>query len=225
MEHSDQIVFEDGFTAGNPRLAGLRFSIEPAPGWSLSANRLMQYGGGERGGDSFGDFFDALVQAAPDTTTQRQPSRRASSATRSPRGPAASSFPGDTPFAVYLEYAGEDSSYEGNYRLGNAALSVGIDFSAAVAIASISRTKLSEWQNGWYVHGIYLDGLTNDGRVLGHWGADRRVFGDAVGAQTHMLRRRLGAAVRRLSAGARRARLPTKITRPNDYERGYDADA
>ena len=31
MEHSDRIRFEDGFTAGKPRLAGLRFSIEPAP--------------------------------------------------------------------------------------------------------------------------------------------------------------------------------------------------
>ena len=47
--------------------------------------------------------------------------------------------------------------------------------------------EASEWQNGWYVHGIYLDGLTQDGDVLGHWGADERVFEDAVGAQTHML--------------------------------------
>jgi hypothetical protein len=48
--------------------------------------------------------------------------------------------------------------------------------------------EASEWQNGWYTHGIYLDGLTNDGHVLGHWGADHRQSGDAVGAQTHLLR-------------------------------------
>ncbi len=84
MEHSDRIRFEDGFTAGKPRLAGLRFSIEPAPGWSLSANRLMQYGGGERGGDSFGDFLDALFKPhqkdnRSDTLSRRgvrQPDRR-----------------------------------------------------------------------------------------------------------------------------------------------------
>ena len=62
MEHSDRIVFEDGFTSGNPRLAGLRLSLSPASGWSLSANRMLQYGGGARGGDSFSDFLDALFR-------------------------------------------------------------------------------------------------------------------------------------------------------------------
>ena len=48
--------------------------------------------------------------------------------------------------------------------------------------------EASEWQNLWYVHGIYRDGLSNDGHVLGHWGADSRNFGNAVGAQSHLLR-------------------------------------
>ncbi len=71
MRLLDRIRFEDGFTSGNPRLAGLRFAIEPAPGWSLSANRLMQYGGGERGGDSFSDFLDALFKPHQNDNRQR----------------------------------------------------------------------------------------------------------------------------------------------------------
>jgi hypothetical protein len=49
MENSDRIVFQDRFTSGKPRLAGLHLSIEPAVGWSLAAGRILQYGGGERG--------------------------------------------------------------------------------------------------------------------------------------------------------------------------------
>jgi hypothetical protein len=46
---------------------------------------------------------------------------------------------------------------------------------------------VSEWQNGWYVHHIYQDGLTNRGSVIGHWGATRRVPLDGVGARSHLL--------------------------------------
>ena len=175
MEHSDQIRFEDGFTAGKPRLAGLRFSIEPAPGWSLSANRLMQFGGGERGGDSFGDFLDALFKPHQNDNRSDGSARTRSSATRSPRGPAASSSRGarrsppisSTPAKTPPTKA---TTAWATRRCRSASRS------RDCGSASISRTKRSEWQNGWYAHGIYLDGMTNDGRVLGHWGADRRVF-------------------------------------------------
>ena len=187
MEDSDQIRFEDGFTSGNPRLAGLRLGIEPAPGWSLSANRMIQYGGGERGGDSFSDFIDALFNPreadnASDTLSQDDEFGNQVAAWTS-----RFIFPGRTPFAVYLEYAGEDTSYEGNFRLGNAALSIGISFPRLWRQFDLTY-EASEWQNGWYVHHIYLDGLTNEDRVLGHWGADQRQPDDAVGAQTHLLR-------------------------------------
>ena len=221
MEHSDQIRFEDGFTAGKPRLAGLRFSIEPAAGWSIGANRLMQYGGGERGGSSVGDFLDALFKPhqsdnrSGDTLSQEDEfgNQTAAWTTRF-------IFPGRTPFAAYLEYAGEDTSYEGNYRLGNAALSVGITFPRLWRRFDLTY-EASEWQNAWYVHDIYLDGMTNDGRVLGHWGADRRVFDDAVGAQIHMLR--LGWEPPfggYLQAQART--VANESYGANDYERGYD---
>ena len=35
---------------------------------------------------------------------------------------------------------------------------------------------------------IFLDGMTNDGLVVGNWGADQRNFGDGVGARSQMLR-------------------------------------
>jgi len=36
-------------------------------------------------------------------------------------------FPGKTPFAVYFQYAGEDTSNGGSYLLGSASLTAGID--------------------------------------------------------------------------------------------------
>ncbi|WP_210399159.1 capsule assembly Wzi family protein [Steroidobacter denitrificans] len=221
MAHSDRIRFEDGFTAGNPRLAGLRFSIEPAAGWSLGANRMMQFGGGARGGRSVGDFFDALFKPhqndnRSDTLSQEQEFGNQVAAWTS-----RFIFPGSIPFTVYLEYAGEDNSYGGDFRLGNAALSMGITFPRLWRRFDLSY-ETSEWQNGWYVHGIYADGLTEDGRVLGHWGADARAPGDAVGAQSHMLR--LGWEPR--FGGLMQLRMRTIANESYgsvDYERGYEA--
>jgi hypothetical protein len=226
MQHSDEIRFEDRFTSGEPRLAGLRFAISPAAGWSLGANRMMQFGGGERGGDSFSDFIDALIKPhqndnRSDTTSQEEEFGNQVAAWTS-----RFIFPGSTPFAAYLEYAGEDNSYEGNYRLGNAALSIGITFPRLWNDFDLTY-EASEWQNGWYAHGIYLDGLTVDGRVLGHWGANARAIDDAldiddaVGAQTHMLR--IGWEPDFGGLLQLRARTVENESYGSfDYERGYD---
>ena len=88
---------------------------------------------------------------------------------------------------MYFEYAGEDTSTLSNLRLGNTSLSAGIDFPSLTQNLSLTL-EMSEWQNGWYVHGIYQDGLRNDGRVIGHWGGDWRSPGDGVGAHSWMAR-------------------------------------
>lgn len=187
METSDLIAFEDGYTSGKPRLAGLRLTAEPAPGWALSVNRLMQFGGGARGGRGFGDFLDALFRPKQFDNTSADLSRDAQYGNQVAAFTSRFIFPGRTPFSVYLEYAGEDTSYEGNYRLGNSALSIGIHILDLWGMADVTF-ETSEWQNAWYVHGVYQDGLTNEGRVLGHWGADRRVVNQEVGARSHSLR-------------------------------------
>ncbi|HET6493188.1 MAG TPA: capsule assembly Wzi family protein, partial [Burkholderiales bacterium] len=92
------------------------------------------------------------------------------------------------PFAVYFEYAGEDTSTNNNLRLGNAALSAGIHLPHLAGGKLDLTLEVSEWQNGWYVHHIYGDGLRNEGSVLGHWGGDWRVLGDGVGASSFMVR-------------------------------------
>lgn len=181
---SANIAFEGGTTIGKPRLAGLHLSIEPLPGWSLGVGRILQYGGGDRD-DSLRELFDAFFNpsdhdnAGPGSTDEF--------------GNQVASFTsqlvlGDPlPVAIYFEYAGEDTSTLSNVRLGNTALSAGVAF-PRLGKAFSATFEVTEWQNGWYVHHIYRDGFTNDGRVLGHWGGDWRRLGDGVGARSAFAR-------------------------------------
>jgi hypothetical protein len=180
---------------------------------------MYQYGGGQRE-SSFSDFVRALWDP------QRYDNRSAALGQDEEFGNQLASFtsrfifPGETPFAAYLEYAGEDSSYEGNYRLGNAALSMGIHFPRLWRRFDLV-VEASEWQNLWYVNGLYSDGLTDNGLVLGHWGADQRRLGDAIGA--HTLMARLGWEPNFGGLLQVRARtVENESYSEVDYERGYD---
>ncbi|MGE0521002.1 MAG: capsule assembly Wzi family protein, partial [Candidatus Binatia bacterium] len=181
MSESDNIAFEGGLTSGNPNIAGMHLSIEPAGGWSLGFNRIMQFGGGDRDNYSFGDVVDAFFNPSSHDNAgepgESEFGNQAASIT------SRFVFPGAVPFSVYAEYAGEDTSRGRNYLLGNSALSLGIDFPLLWERFDLTL-ELSEWQNGWYVHSVYQDGLVNDHRVIGHWGADQRAPGDGVGARS-----------------------------------------
>lgn len=185
MSKSDEIAFKGELQEGNPRLAGVHLSIEPASGWAVGANRLLQYGGASRPGgvgDLLRAFFDPSRYDNTDpTTSDQQFGNQLASVT------STFLFPGKVPFAVYFEHAGEDTSNGKNFLLGNAALSIGIRFPRLWRRFDLTY-EASEWQNAWYVNSLYGDGLTNRGHVIGHWGGEERVRQDAVGAQTHMVR-------------------------------------
>ena len=186
LSRSNRIAYRGGFTAGHPRLAGAHLSIEPARGWSIGINRLLQYGGGARGGQSFRDLLNAFFNPgrfdnANSGVLDDQFGNQLASVTSS------FIFPARNPVVVYLEYAGEDTSRGRSYLLGNAALSAGIRVPRLADRFDLSL-EFSEWQNGWYVNGLYGDGLTNRGRVIGHWGGAARAPGDEIGAQSAMAR-------------------------------------
>jgi hypothetical protein len=187
LSNSDRISFRGMPTSGKPRVAGLHLGIEPAAGWSLSANRLLQFGGGARGGRGVSDFFDALFKPRQNDNSNDASTLDSEFGNQLASITSSFVFPGPMPFAAYLEYAGEDTSFKGNYRLGNAALSIGVHFPQLWQALDLT-VEVSEWQNSWYVNGIYGDGLTNKGNVLGHFGADRRLFNDGVGAQSQLVR-------------------------------------
>jgi hypothetical protein len=162
---------------GNPKLFGAQLSIEPFSGWSLGVNRQLQYGGGglpDSASFLARDFFK------PGGQSQTQGNQEASYVSRF-------IFPGKTPFAVYVQYAGENTLDGGSYLLGMSALTAGIDFPVLWRYFDMTY-EVSEWQNSWYVNSVFLDGMTNYRLVTGQWGADQRVFNDGVGARSQMLR-------------------------------------
>jgi hypothetical protein len=174
----NNILYNGVASRGDPREFAMQLSFEPFPGWSVGVNRLLEFGGGSNLPDSASflarDFFK------PSGLSQTQGNQQASYVSRF-------IFPGKTPFAVYAEYAGEDNSDGGSYLLGNAELSFGIDFPRIWRHFDLTY-EVSEWQNIWYVHNIFLDGTTSNGIVEGNWGAQERVFNDGVGARMQMLR-------------------------------------
>jgi hypothetical protein len=175
---SQEIQYNGQEQIGRPRLFGAQFSVEPFSGWSLGVNRLLQYGGGAGLPSSY--RFLARDFLEPSGTSQTQGNQQASYVSRF-------IVPTKVPFAVYFQYAGEDNSDGGSYLLGSPATSVGIDFPRFLRYFDATY-EISEWSNIWYVHSIFLGGMTNDHFVLGSWGADQRNFGDGVGARSQMLR-------------------------------------
>lgn len=178
MSRQEDIRHLDTVTSGYPRLAGLQLGLAPGAGYALTFNRVMQFGGGDRGGGNLSDLWKALTDNSAvnqgDTAEGEEFGNQIASV-------AASLFvPASTPFAVRLEYAGEDNSYGGKHRLGDTALSLGVDFPLLWDRYDLSL-EVSEWQNVWYTHHLYPRGMTNEGSVIGHWFGDQRQFGDRVG--------------------------------------------
>jgi hypothetical protein len=186
MARVDDIAFKGRTTSGYPRLAGFHLSLEPMRGWSLSASRVLQFAGGERK-RSAGDLFNALIlptrydNISDSLSSDDQFGNQVASLT------SKFLFPARQPFAIYFEYAGEDGSRAEGWRLGNVSLSAGIDIPRLWNRFDLTY-EVSDWQNGWYVNGVYPQGTSNDGHPIGNWGADDRDVGDAVGAQSHSLR-------------------------------------
>jgi hypothetical protein len=178
MSESSDIAFASGTTSGKPRLAGLHLSIEPLPGWSLGVGRIMQHGGGERD-DSLRDLVDAFFN--PADTDNLGSAEEFGNQVASLTSQFVLAEP--LPLAIYFEYAGEDTSTLSNLRLGNTALAAGISLPRLGQRFS-ATFEITEWQNAWYVHHIYRDGLRHEGHALGHWGADWRRLGDETGARS-----------------------------------------
>jgi len=190
MSHSDRIRYQNRFTTGKPLLTGMHFEISPFDGFSLSANRIMQSGGGERGGRSLSDLLDAFIDPSGADNTREGLNSDQEFGNQAASLVSRFNFSGEKPFSVYFEYAGEDTSRGTNWRLGNSSLSAGLDIPQLTESISL-KYEFSNWQNAWYVHHVYNDGMVNESNIIGHWAAEQRLRNsnadDAVGASHHMI--------------------------------------
>ena len=191
MSKSNHILFEepDGTfidRTGNPLLFGAHLSIEPVSGWSFAVSRLLQYGGAGRP-ESLTALAKGFFNPSAYDNTGADLSFNQQFGNQQAAFSSSFLFPGKVPFVVYADYAGEDTSHGKSYLLGNSALSVGIHFPRILERFDLTA-ETSEWQNAWYVHNLYLDGMTTDGLVTGNWGADQRNFNNSIGARSGMVK-------------------------------------
>jgi hypothetical protein len=193
MSHAAQIVWggsgstecgspnqELRCTSGDPSLAGFHVGIEPVSGWALAANAIYQYGGGVRP-DSYLQLLGHLFgrTSISDGDTDSRYANRAISFT------SAYTVTGPTPFEAYTEYAARDTFHGEFYRYHQTSLSAGLHFPDLARRFDLTL-EASEWQNNWYGDYVWLEGLTENGLVIGNWGADWRTFANTTGARSAM---------------------------------------
>lgn len=187
LESVEGIRLGDQITPGKPSHAGIHLSVTPLPNLTLGVSRTMQFGGGLRevglddilqaifnpaGKDNIGDYkgtdpnYEFGNQQASVTARYR--------------------VGGAVPFTLYGEIGGEDTEGEKNYKLGNETVSGGVFVPYLTDDLSL-RFEFTRWSTAWYVHHLYLQGYTNEGRVMGHWGGSERLFNDDVKAHVYAL--------------------------------------
>jgi hypothetical protein len=190
MSYSNDIVYTaapGGITHGYPHLGGIQITMEPASGWSLGFNRLVQFGGGARGGGSLTELLRAIVNPSQYSNLNANLTVDQKAANQEASVTSSLDIDGPMPFVVYAEYAGEDTSHGRNYLLGDTDLSWGIHFPHLPGGFDLTL-EASEWQDNWYTHPIWQDGMSNYRLVIGNWFGDQRVFNDAVGGRSAMAR-------------------------------------
>lgn len=188
VEEVEGIVLGDEVFSGRPRHAGLHLSFTPLDFWTLGFNRTLQFGGGKRE-VSFSDVLEALFDPAGKDNVGDIDNPDPNFEFGNQQASITSQFNLNwaMPISIYFEYAGEDTVNESNFQLGNVAKSVGVFLPVLLDNLSF-RYEYSDWTNRWYTHPLYGQGYTNEGRILGHWGADQRVFGNDTPATAHTVK-------------------------------------
>ncbi len=182
MSTTDRISFQGQggteLSRGNPKLFGAQLTFEPYSGWSIGANRQLEYGGGGLPDTAHFLLNDFFHPAGKNQTLGKQQASYISRLL----------LPTTIPFAVYMQYAGQNTLDGGSYLLGQPGMALGIDMPQLGRHFDVTY-EVSEWVNNWYAsNGVFLDGMTQNRLPTGQWGAAERVYGDGVGARSQMLR-------------------------------------
>lgn len=186
MSESDAIESAQDETvtvSGYPKLLATHISLEPFAGFSIGLNRLMQFGGGNRGA-SASAVLETFFEPSRNDARENQSLDFANPLTAINARYSANYA---MPFAVYFEYAGEDSANDEDLEPSNTALMLGVHLPQLPYNLDVT-IESAQWKNGWYASKPYGDGLTHFGNVTGHWAANYRLLGDTRGLSAHVIK-------------------------------------
>ena len=160
---------------GKPHLAGVHLSFSPFDGLTLGANRLLQFGGGDR---SVGlkDFAKAFFLPGGNDNVNAEETQKFGPNYEVGDQLASLSFDYkaawfNQPFSFYGDMGLEDTL--GGTR--NNSYNFGL-YLPYLSENNSLRLENSRWQTEWYWSKLYSQGNTIDKQVLGHWGGEQRYF-------------------------------------------------
>ncbi len=165
-----------------PLLAGFHLSFQATDWWSIGGTRVFQFGGGERPTNlrTLARAFYDPRGTDNDAALEDQSGNQIASIT------SKMNFDGALPFSFSLELAGEDTSNNKSYQLGNTAVTAGLFFPYFFSDKVSINYEYSDWQVGWYVNSVFSKGYVNKGFVLGSWAMqNQREAGTATPGTSH----------------------------------------
>lgn len=163
------------FSTGKPNLAGFHFSFSPFKGFTLGANRVLQFGGGDRS-VSLKDFSKAFFLPGSNDNVNFEEVQKYGPNYEVGDQLASVSFDYrggllNQPFSFYGDVGLEDTL--GGTR--NNSYNFGLYLPYLSENHSL-RIENSRWQTEWYWSKLYSQGNTIDKQSIGHWGAEQRYF-------------------------------------------------
>ena len=185
LSESDSILNrETGLReSGNPKLFGFHLSVNPFDGFAIGVNRLLQYGGASRDESAsglFGAFFSIKTNDNSGIEGNDFGNQLSSITTQF-------TFDSGVPLSIYMEYAGEDTSYASEVHIGNTSMMAGFRLPSFAQSYDFTY-EYANWQNSWYTNGNYGDGLSNDGLYIGHWAASASEYNSSSGVDSHYVK-------------------------------------
>lgn len=162
-----QVQFKPGEFSNRkkPLLAGMHINFEITDWWTIGASRAFQFAGGERPVSAktlAKAFFDPRGTDNDASVEEESGNQLAAISSKI-------NFDGNIPFSFMVELAGEDTSNNKEYQLGNTALTAGLYFPYLLNNNASFNYEYSSWQTAWYSNNVYQEGYVNEGFVLGHW--------------------------------------------------------
>jgi len=186
LDTTDGIVFDGATSTGKPGHLTMHLSAQLTDWWTVSGNRTMQFGGGDRGTLGLSDVWQAIIDPVSSDNcggssdlqdcSQEFGNQQASMVSRMDLAW------GETPYSLIIEIAGEDTNDFKAYKLGNKAYTVSVFIPYLSRSESLNVTA-QYIEDAWYSHHLYRQGYRNDGHVIGHWWGDEKRVNDGIGAR------------------------------------------
>ena len=218
------VLFEGEFSREDPPyIAGLHISFQPVEWVTLGATRVFQFAGGRRPfslstlAKAFVDPRGADNDADVDAESGNQIAAISGKV----------NFDGPVPFSFSLEFAGEDTSNNKEYQLGNTAINSGLFFPYFFSDALSMTYEHSIWQDGWYVNNVYADGFSNESVIVGHWNRQTLNAFDnslAYGGESHFLKLQWQSQYDHVVSAVFRTNKYNTQSNRSDFQRAWELE-